>query len=715
MGHELEQFYAIFFEEAGELLVDMETHLLELNIESPDLEELNAIFRAAHSIKGGAGAFGFADMTETTHMLESLLDTLRKGEMAVSSQMIDIFLQSGDLLKRQLGGHRGDEGVNTDDVDGVVNKLKELMDNPGRAPQAASTPLEPKVETPIITDTVSDKLIEAAIEPTPARPTYHIQFACGEIKPALMEKLLVDLAQQGELNNLSTTEEPGRCILQLSTDVGEEDIWEALAFIIDPAQLVIEKQTTASEIPEEPVTGVAIEPQSDQTMQPMPQAAIETPLAPTPQTQRVLPQEQTSEPTAKKIVTVSPKETVGQKEAPKAASNSESSSIRVSIEKVDQMINLVGELVITQAMLAQIASQVDPILYATLLNGMTQLERNTRDLQEVVMSIRMMPISFVFSRFPRIVRDLAGKLGKQIELKTVGEGTELDKGLIEKITDPLTHLIRNSLDHGIELPDKRIAADKPAKGTITLRAFHQGGSIVIEVADDGAGLNREKILAKAQERGLPVHDGMTDQEVWMLIFEAGFSTAEVVTDVSGRGVGMDVVKRNIQTLGGRIEIESIQGKGTQISIRLPLTLAILDGLSVAVGGQTFIAPLNFITESLKPVAADIKTVRGNRQVIHVRGEYLPIIALHEVFGLQPSCTEIHQGILIIFEAEGKKVAMFVDSLLGQHQVVIKSLENNYRRVKGISGATIMGDGRVALILDPAGLVNTIKQEMVNAA
>ena len=710
MGHELEQFYAIFFEEASELLVDMETHLLELDIESPDLEELNAIFRAAHSIKGGAGAFGFTDMTETTHMLESLLDKLRKSEMAVSSEMIDVFLKSGDLLKRQLGGHRGDEGINTADVDGVVSKLKELMENPGGT-QAASTEAELKAETPTVVEAVVNQPIEASTKPAPAKTTYRIQFACSEIKPNLMEKLLVDLALQGELNNLSTAEQPDQCVLRLSTDVSEEDIWEALAFIIDPTRLSIEKQAAVSEITEGAVAEEVITPQ------PIPQAVIQEPPAPSPapQTQLALPQEQTPEPTPKKVATVEPKEAVGQKEAPKAAGNSESSSIRVSVEKVDQMINLVGELVITQAMLAQIASQVDPILYANLINGMTQLERNTRDLQEVVMSIRMMPISFVFSRFPRIVRDLAGKLGKQIELKTVGEGTELDKGLIEKITDPLTHLIRNSLDHGIELPEKRVAAGKSAKGTITLRAFHQGGSIVIEVADDGAGLNREKILAKAQERGLPVHDGMADQEVWMLIFEAGFSTADVVTDVSGRGVGMDVVKRNIQTLGGRIEIESAQGKGTRISIRLPLTLAILDGLSVAVGDQTFIAPLNFITESLKPVAADIKTVRGSRQVVHVRGEYLPIIALHEVFGLQPSCTEIHQGILIILEAEGKKVAMFVDSLLGQHQVVIKSLESNYRRVKGISGATIMGDGRVALILDPAGLVSTIKQEMVNAA
>ncbi len=395
-----------------------------------------------------------------------------------------------------------------------------------------------------------------------------------------------------------------------------------------------------------------------------------------------------------------------------AAAASETSSIRVSIEKVDQMINLVGELVITQAMLAQTASQFDPVLFEKLHSGMSQLERNTRDLQESVMSIRMMPISFVFSRYPRVVRDLASKLNKRVELKTVGENTELDKGLIKKIADPLTHLVRNSLDHGVEVPEKRVAAGKPAQGTITLRAFHQGGSIVIEVNDDGAGLNRGKILAKARERGLPVHDGMTDQEVWLLIFEAGFSTAETVTDVSGRGVGMDVVKRNIQSMGGRIEIESVLGVGTRISIRLPLTLAILDGLSIAVGDQMFIVPLNYIVESLQPRAADIKTVSGHGRVVQVRGEYLPVIALHEIFNLRPNVTSVHEGILVILEAEGHKAALFVDDLVGQHQVVIKSLESNYRRVQGVSGATIMGDGKVALILDTAALVLASQQEMI---
>jgi two-component system chemotaxis sensor kinase CheA len=366
-------------------------------------------------------------------------------------------------------------------------------------------------------------------------------------------------------------------------------------------------------------------------------------------------------------------------------------------------------------MLAQMSNKVDPVLYETLLNGLGQLERNTRDLQDAVMSIRMMPISFVFNRFPRVVRDLAGKLGKQAELKTVGEGTELDKGLIEKITDPLTHLVRNSIDHGIESPADRVAAGKSEKGTITLRAFHQGGNVIIEVSDDGRGLDRSKILAKARERGIAAPDTMTDAEVWHLIFEAGFSTADVITDVSGRGVGMDVVKRNIHALGGRVEIDTTTGAGTRITIRLPLTLAILDGLSVAVGSELFIVPLTYIVESLQPQAAEVKTVSGRGRVIHVRGEYLPLIALHEVFNLKPRAKDIERGIVVILETEGRKTAIVVDELVGQHQVVIKSLETNYRRVHGVSGATIMGDGKVALILDPVAIAREAVATAVQAA
>lgn len=399
--------------------------------------------------------------------------------------------------------------------------------------------------------------------------------------------------------------------------------------------------------------------------------------------------------------------------APAAAAGD--SSIRVSVEKVDQLINLVGELVITQAMLQQCALQLQDAAPERLTSGLAQLERNTRDLQESVMSIRMLPISFVFSRFPRVVRDLSGKLGKQVELRTSGETTELDKSLIERITDPLTHLIRNSLDHGIESPEKRVAAGKNPAGTITLKAYHQGGNIVIEVGDDGAGLNRQRILSKAREKGLQVSDQMSDGEVFNLIFEAGFSTAEQVTDVSGRGVGMDVVRRNIQAMGGRVDIESMAGIGTRMTVRLPLTLAILDGMSVAVGGHTYILPLASVVESLQPKEGDIKTLSNLARVIQVRGEYLPVVVLRELFNLDKAVTEFTQGIMVILEADGAKAALFVDGLVGQHQVVIKSLEANYRRVPCVSGATIMGDGHVALILDVSALAGRAKSNLQKAA
>ncbi|WP_440483481.1 chemotaxis protein CheA, partial [Serratia marcescens] len=397
-------------------------------------------------------------------------------------------------------------------------------------------------------------------------------------------------------------------------------------------------------------------------------------------------------------------------EAPKArAKASESTSIRVAVEKVDQLINLVGELVITQSMLAQRSGTLDPVNHGDLLNSMSQLERNARDLQESVMSIRMMPMEYVFSRYPRLVRDLAGKLNKQVELTLQGSSTELDKSLIERIIDPLTHLVRNSLDHGIEEPATRIAAGKSAVGNLVLSAEHQGGNICIEVIDDGAGLNREKILAKAASQGLAVSESMSDEEVGMLIFAPGFSTAEQVTDVSGRGVGMDVVKRNIQEMGGHVEIRSQAGKGTTIRILLPLTLAILDGMSVKVNDEVFILPLNAVMESLQPQAEDLHPLAGGERVLQVRGEYLPLVELYRVFEVDGAKTDATQGIVVILQSAGRRYALLVDQLIGQHQVVVKNLESNYRKVPGISAATILGDGSVALIVDVSAL-QTLNRE-----
>ncbi len=626
MTIDISQFYQVFFEEAAEHLAGMEALLLGLDVSNPSMDDLNAIFRAAHSVKGGAGTFGFNDMTEVTHILENLLDRLRKQEMTLTDEMVNVFLEAKDVIAMQLAAHRGEGTVEQGDVETVCKKLERLVSD-GTAGHLTN--------------------FNSAVGSQTSSPH-------AGVPPALLVQPKEEA--YGFFDELPTP-----------TPAAEEQADPGYGFFDESFDEILDKP-------------------------PVPQEAAVVPVAQNPGRRA------SDAPDAEGLRT-------GQRGTDKVAmsAQAEATSIRVSVEKVDQLINLVGELVITQAMLAQSATH-DGAVDEQMQNGLRQLDRNTRDIQEAVMSMRMLPISFVFSRYPRLVRDLAAKLGKQIELKTIGETTELDKGLVEKIADPLTHLVRNSLDHGIESPDKRIAAGKPAKGTITLQAFHQGGNIIIEVADDGAGLNRVKLLEKARERGLALRDEMSDQEVWMLIFEPGFSTAEVVTDVSGRGVGMDVVRRNIAELGGRIELDSALGVGTRTTIRLPLTLAILDGLSVLVGQETYIVPLGSIIESLQVNAADLKSVSGSAErLLRVRGEYLPLLALHEVFNTKPAANDLEKSIVVIVESEGKKTALLVDELLGQLQVVIKSLETNYRKVHGISGATIMGDGRVALILDVAVL------------
>ncbi|MEI8031135.1 MAG: chemotaxis protein CheW [Comamonadaceae bacterium] len=647
MSIDMSQFYQVFFEESTELLEEMERLLLDLDIAEPGKEALNAIFRTAHSIKGGSATFGFNEITETTHILESLLDKLRNDELRLRVEMVDVFLKAVDVIKMQLAGRQFESEVD-------VAAVAEICQHLGQLAQQQAAPV---VSVP---PPAAKKRKKAASVAATAKPETN-DVPVANAAPVADDAALVDPTPEN-LYAILTAAPP--------QEATPEETQNVVAVAAAPVADAVDSYGFFADI-----APVAEAP-----------AALEEPS----------PGRRASDLPAD----AQPKRRASDR------TDTEATSIRVGVEKVDQLINLVGELVITQAMLAQTASRMDAVLHEQLRTGLAQLEHNTRDLQESVMSIRMMPISFVFSRFPRVVRDLAGKLDKQVELKTVGEGTELDKGLIEKIADPLNHLVRNSLDHGVELPAKRLAAGKPAMGTITLRAFHQGGNIVIEVADDGAGLNRAKILAKARERGLAAPDTMSDQEVWALIFEAGFSTAEVVTAVSGRGVGMDVVKRNIHAMGGRVEIDSVLGVGTRISIRLPLTLAILDGMSVSVGQEVFIVPLTFIVESLQPAKQDIKTVSGMGTVVHVRGEYLPVVALHQVLNLQPRVTELENGIMVIVESEGSKTAMFVDDLLGQHQVVIKSLESNYRKVPGVSGATIMGDGKVALILDVDALVRT---------
>jgi len=753
MAIDMSQFYQVFFEESAEHLAAMESLLLDLDVASPDPEDLNAIFRAAHSIKGSAGTFGFTDLAETTHILENVLDRIRKHELALRPEMVDVFLAAGDLLKGMLAAHQGQEPVPAEAVAALGERLRSLANGalPG-APAPAST--EPPGSQVAV---VGERVYDIQFVPTAAS-------ARGDG----VKNLIADLNNLGELTILSqpdaaTGDPVGFWHLRLASEADSTRFSEQLDFIADTGAWRVEEVkiagidsdesygffTDTPGAPEEdnsygffeplpgPVESPAVAEEAEAAygfFEPLPEPVASPAAAPeegdgygffaplpvaAPEPVAVVPMAPVEEPEVPAVAAVlSPptmsvaKEPAGRPAKHGAAGNGDT-SIRVSVEKVDQLINLVGELVITQAMLQQTAVHMPDGVYERLVNGLSQLERNTRDLQESVMSIRMMPISFVFSRFPRVVRDLSGKLGKQVELKTTGEHTELDKGLIEKIADPLTHLIRNSLDHGIESPEMRAAGGKSPVGTITLKAYHQGGNIVIEVGDDGAGLNRQKILNKARERGLQVSDQMSDQEVFALIFEPGFSTADQVTDVSGRGVGMDVVRRNIQALGGRVEIESMIGIGTRMTVRLPLTLAILDGMSVAVGDQTYILPLSYVIESLQPQGGDIKTLSNQARVIQVRGDYLPVVVLHEIFGLASQHTDFTQGIMVVLDADGIKAALFVDALLGQHQVVIKSLEANYRRVAGVSGATIMGDGHVALILDVsaiAGMARTILQK-----
>ncbi len=658
MSFDLSQFYQVFFEETAEHLSNMERLLLDLDIANPSMDDLNAIFRAAHSIKGGAGTFGFTDMIEVTHVLETLLDQLRKQERSLTNEMVNAFLEAGDAIAMQLAGHRDSTEVDQEVVQSARAHLERLS-SPQNEPQPANPQAAPQPEA---TPNSNNKAKDATEKPEEAYGFFD-----------------AERAEPADLGYGFFNDEPADIKADIKQDPATAENQQGYGFFEEtPVQKSERENSQGFGFFQEPKPGT-----NSETAAAAPAQTATPTVAPTLVAEKAHPTRR-----------------VADKTPPPATADS---SIRVSIEKVDQLINLVGELVITQAMLTQSASQLDPAVVERLQNGLSQLERNTRDIQESVMAVRMLPISFVFSRFPRVVRDMAAKLNKKIELKTLGEGTELDKGLIEKIADPLTHLIRNSLDHGIEMPEKRVAAGKSETGTITLNAFHQGGNIVIEVADDGGGLSRNRILKKAKERGMNVSDDMPDSAVWMLIYEAGFSTAEVITDVSGRGVGMDVVKRNIAELGGRVEIDSAEGFGTRTTIRLPLTLAILDGLSVSVGGQTFIAPLGSIVESLQVNVEDLKSVSGQGHLLRVRGEYLPLISLHEVFNIKNAVTDFTKGIVVIIETERKKTALMVDELLGQHQVVIKSLESNFRKVPGISGATIMGDGKVALILDVAAL------------
>jgi len=685
MDIDISQFYDVFFEESFEGLDAMESELLGLDIGSADSETVNSLFRAAHSIKGGAGTFGFTFIAEFTHVMETILNEMRNGQRDVTAESTNLLLQAVDVLRGMLRGVQKKEATDDKHIAAMHRRLEIMLAGENVEAQANDD-----------SDLGSEEQIKLASSMgwlIYFRPNAHF-FQTGN-DPV---RMIRELASLGELSSELIDDklppfsdfEPEDSYLAwqftLTGDIAKDDVVDIFEWVDDYCDLTIDPIMTAesAEI-EESVLDYA---QDDKEQ-------ISTPI------ENKQKSEITASPTVKPIEEEAPIDNENLKVtiAPSA------SSIRVGIDKIDSLINLVSELVITQSMLSRIGDNFTPSMLPNLIDGLAQLERNSREMQEGVTRIRMLPISFVFNRFSRLVHDISEKMGKKVKLELIGEQTELDKSVIEKIGDPIVHLVRNSLDHGLEVPEQRLAAGKTKTGLLQLKAFHQGGNIIIEVHDDGAGLNEDDILAKAIEKGLiDATDILSTDQIHNLIFLPGFSTADVVSDVSGRGVGMDVVNKNIASLGGSVEVESKQGEGTVFSIRLPLTLAIMDGQTIRVADENYILPLISIIETIEIKNTDIKQITGKGELYTLRNEYIPIIRLYEVFNLKPHTTELEQGLVVIVEGEGKKAGLFIDDLLGQQQVVIKSLEDNYRKVIGLSGATILGDGTVALIIDVSGLM-----------
>ena len=675
MTIDLTQFHDAFFDESFEALDSMESALLKLDTGSPDAESINTIFRVAHSIKGGAATFGFGEITSFTHSLETLLDELRGNRIAISQQICDLLLQSVDVMRAMLAATKAKQPIDAQAVADLQFDIELVIVH--REGGAAAAPVA--VNSPAASGAAAadaqhqGRLVEWQIDLRPG-PQF---FERGTDPVRIFRELAVlgNLLVTAHLDALPSCQdmEPGRCYLSWSlslvSDAPETAIREIFEWVNADCELTVQASHATL-----PMPAARVPPEDSQPAPAVPAATGDA-----------------AQPVA----------------AAQATNAADSGSIRVGVEKIDELINTVGELVITHAMLSQISRGISGPGTEGLRTAIQQLERNMRQLQESVMRVRMLPISAVFSRFPRMVRDLGQRLEKQVELKFTGGETELDKTVLEKIGDPLMHLVRNCIDHGIESPAVRAAAGKDVIGTLHMNASHRGGSICIEVSDDGGGLDCERIIAKARAAGLVgADDTLSREEIQELIFLPGFSTAEITTDVSGRGVGMDVVRRNVSDLGGKIEVQSERGKGSLFLITLPLTLAIVDGLSVAVGDQTYILPMMSTIESLRLSPTQVTTIADGREVFGFRDDYLPIIRLYRFFGLTPRARALHEGLVVVVEGAGRRVGLFVDDLLGQQQVVIKSLETNYGHVAGIAAATILGDGSVALILDVPDLIRS---------
>jgi two-component system, chemotaxis family, sensor kinase CheA len=668
---EFSRFKVTFFEECVEQLSELETNLARLDAGECDSETLNAIFRAVHSIKAGAGAFKFTALVAFAHCFETVLDHLRDGRLAPAPEVTGVLLRSGDVLADLVDAAKTETSLPADYGRDIAQELEALISGEDK-PRTAEPVASRATATPM--PAARDGVVRIRFAPGAAlyRHANEPLLLVRELKSLGRLTAHVDLTRLPSLDALDPEEAYFAWDFELDTKAGHQAIQEVFEFVVDDCELVI--QEAAAPLPPALADGETTAADPD------PATATPRPVA-----------------SAAKARSLG-----GRPEArPEAANASRTTSIRVDLDRVDRLVDTVGELVITQSMVAQRMSDIVEASHPMIAQGLEALAMYMRDLQESVMAIRMQPVKSVFARMPRIVRDVSAKLGKQVRLVTNGENTEVDKTVVEEIADPLTHMIRNSMDHGIETPAERIAAGKPAEGTIHLSASHRGGRIVIAVEDDGRGINREKVLRLARERGLvPPTAQLSDDEIDNLIFAAGFSTADQVTDISGRGVGMDVVRRNIQALGGRVTIQSTPGKGSRFTLTLPLTLAVLDGMILSVGSERYILPINSIVESLRPQPQDLYYLPNGENVVSIRGEYVRLVHLGSIFDARDAISDPAAGLVVLVDTEDRgRIGLVIDELLGQQQVVIKSLEENYDQIEGISAATILGNGRVALILD----------------
>lgn len=693
-----DEFISIFLSEANEIVEGLENDLVLLEDNKSDEDLLNKIFRSAHTLKSSAGTVGFTTMSELNHVAENLLEKVRSGKLDVTPQMITVLLEFLDTVKLMLQNIV--DGVG--EADGVTNieSLKAKIKAIAEGNDISTVSVEKKEEAP----KVEEKPKEEESKASSSNNMFHIEMI---FKPSIFDNgidplmFLNDLKAIGTISNLkidisnlpaiSDLEDPYACYTQFSLDVETsstiEQVQNIFLFVIDDNDINItekieEKEEEEVKPVEEKVEEKAEEKHEEEKKEEVhDDKSKENKAAPA------------SKPTGTKV------------QAP--------STVRVDIRKLDSLMNLIGELVIAQSRIMQLTQNLD--IDNGLKEAVSSMDRTSRQIQEEVMNIRMMPIGPIFTQFHRYVRDLNLELNKEVKLVLKGETTEIDKNMLEQLSDPLKHIIRNSMDHGIEkTKEERIARGKPEYGTITMSAAHQEGHVVIEVSDDGNGLNKEKIFNKAVEKGLLSKDGnYSDAEIYRTIFSPGLSTAEKVTDISGRGVGMDVVRANVEKMKGKIEIKSAEGVGSTFIIKLPLTLAIIEGITFAIGEQIYVMPLISIIEQIKIKSDQVKPFEGKGEMIKIRDEYLPLIRLHKVFEIDTQVNEIDDGIVVVVEAGYRKCAIFVDELLDQQQVVIKSLDSAFSKHAGIAGGTILGDGRIALIIDIQGLVNISLQNKVN--